>query len=101
MTKTTRRHVRIPVSIPATVGSGEHRLGASVKNISLGGLFMFTDIPFREGAEIDVVLMLPKELGLPASSMVCCHGRVVRVQSSGGQFGVGAEIEQISGMPQL
>jgi hypothetical protein len=96
---TRRRHERLELSVPATVKVGEEIVPASTRDISLSGLFVFTEAQFREGSEIDIVLMLPKELGLPASDMVCCHGRIVRAQSSGGKCGVGAEIERFQAFP--
>jgi hypothetical protein len=45
--------------------------------------------------------MLPRELGLEFSQMVCCHGKIVRVEEHDGQYGIAAQIEKIEGMPQL
>ncbi|MGI9103850.1 MAG: PilZ domain-containing protein [Terriglobales bacterium] len=99
--KAQRRHERISHTVPATVKVGEHTLAGTTKDISVGGLFLFTDVPFRAGSDIEVVLMLPKELGLEKSQMVCCHGRIVRVETSAGQCGIAAEIERIANMPQM
>ena len=96
-----RRHERIKVTVPATVSVEGHTLAATTKDISVGGLFLFTDVPFQAGKDIEIVLMLPKELGLPASAMVCCHGKVVRVEMSGGRCGIAATIERIADLPQV
>jgi hypothetical protein len=57
-------------------------------------VFVVTDAALREGTDIEVVLMLPKELGLSASEMVCCHGKIVRTETVKGQYGTAATIER-------
>lgn len=89
MNSTKRKYKRHKTTTPATIRSGGHTLAATTRDVSLGGLFIFTDAALREGSEIEVVLMLPKELGLPASQMVCCHGKIVRSEIVDGQHGVG------------
>jgi Tfp pilus assembly protein PilZ len=102
-TKTERRrhHERIHVVVPATVKAQGHTLAASTRDISAGGLFLFTDTPFQAGADIEIVLMLPRELRLPAGEMVCCHGTVVRVEVEAGRCGIAAKIERIAQLPQV
>ena len=99
-TGTRRRHARIPLTVPATIKVGKHAVAASTRDISVGGLFVFTDTPFREGSNIEIVLMLPKELGLPSSDMVCCQGKIVRAEFSAGRCGLAAEIERFQAFPQ-
>jgi hypothetical protein len=100
VTTTGRRHKRHEMAAPATIRAGGHTLAATTKDISLGGLFMFTDAALRDGTDIEVVLMLPKELGLSASEMVCCHGKIVRTEIMGGQYGIAATIERFQAVPQ-
>ena len=59
------------------------------------------DVPDVEkrASEIQVVLALPRELGLAASKMVSCAGKVVRVERHGTQYGIAAEIAHIEGIP--
>jgi hypothetical protein len=97
---TKRKYKRYITTTPATVRSGGHTLAATTRDVSLGGLFIFTDAALREGSEIEVVLMLPKELGLPASEMVCCHGKIVRSERVDGQHGIAATIERFQTVPQ-
>lgn len=96
-----RHHDRIHVAVPATVTAQGHTLAASTRDISVGGLFLFTDVPFQAGADIEIVLMLPRELGLPGSEMVCCHGTVVRVEVEAGRCGIAAKIQRIAELPQV
>ena len=94
-----RRHTRIRYEAPATVAAADHKLAASVKDISERGLFCFTDANIEIGSAVDVIIMLPKEAGLPVSGMVCCTGHVVRSTVSSGQFGLAVEIDNISPAP--
>jgi hypothetical protein len=97
---TRRRHQRLSVSLPATIKVDGHTVAASTTNVSAGGLFVYTDTPFREGSDIEIVLVLPAELGLPSSQMVCCHGKIVRSEISAGRCGLAASIERFQPFPQ-
>jgi PilZ domain-containing protein len=100
--KERRGQQRIRFEAPATVTAGQHSIAASTKDISDRGLFFFTDAPFELGREFDIVLMLPEELPLPISGMVCCHGRVVRIDPCGGQqYGIAVEVDRVMPMPQV
>jgi Tfp pilus assembly protein PilZ len=90
-----RSQQRIRISTPATVTDGQHTIAASVKEISSGGFFCVTDARFELGCDIAIVLVLPEGVGLPLTGMVCCHGRVVRVNFGWGQYGIAAQIERI------
>lgn len=91
-----RGQQRMPCATPAIVTSGQHTLAASMKNIGTRGLFFITDAFFGAGCDIAILLVLPEGLGLPLTGMVCCHGRVVRVSSCFGQYGIAAEIERMT-----
>ena len=94
-----RRQPRIRYEAPATVAAADHKLAASVKDISERGLFCFTDANIEIGSTVDVIIMLPKEAGLPVSGMVCCSGHIVRSSISSGQFGIAVEIDQMAPVP--
>lgn len=80
---------------------GQHSIDASTKDITDRGLFFFTDVRLELGSEIDIVITLPEEEGLPVSGMVCCHGRVVRSDSGSGQYGVAVQIDRLLPVPQI
>ncbi len=96
----TRRY-RVPASGPVTVSHDGQYVPATLRDVSLGGVFFFTDAPIRAGAEIRMVLMLPREVGLRDDKMVCCEGKIVRVEEHPGKFGIAAEFERMEGVPQL
>jgi hypothetical protein len=99
--KERRGQQRICFEAPATVTAGLQSIAASTKDISTRGLFIFTDNRLEIGSEIDIVVTLPEEVGLPLSGMVCCHGRVVRSDFAGGQHGVAVEIDHLASVPQV
>ena len=99
--KERRNRQRIRFEAPATVTTGAHSIAASTKDISERGLFFFSDARFELGSEIDMVLVLPEEVGLSLSGMVCCHGRIVRSDSGSGQYGVAVEIDRLAPVPQV
>ncbi len=90
-----RQQPRVPLDARATIALAEERIAASTKDISERGLFFFTDAHIEVGSNIDILLMVPEEAGLPINGMVCCHGRVVRVAPSGGRYGMGMEIDGV------
>ena len=62
---------------------------------------MFTELRFELGSELDVVFILPQDIQVPFSGMVCCHGCVVRSDSSGGQYSVAVQIDRFAPVPQV
>ena len=96
-----RRQQRVRFESPATVNVGQHNIAASTKDVSERGLFFFTDARFELGSQIDLIVMMPEELRLPFSGMVCCHGRVVRSGSAGGQYGIAVQIDRFEQATQV
>lgn len=99
--KERRGQLRIPFKAAATVSAGQHTLAASTKDISNHGVFLFTDMRFKVGSEIDIMVALPVEFAFPASGMICCHGRVVRVDPTGGQYGIAVRLDRLEVAPQV
>jgi len=67
----------LPVSLrePATAAEG---LGFT-QDLSSRGVFLFTDMALREGAEIELTLKMPSEITLGENMPVRCRGSVLRV----------------------
>jgi PilZ domain len=97
--KERRGQQRIRFEAPATIAAGLQSIAASTKDISTRGLFIFTDTRLEIGSEIDIVITLPEEVGLPLCGMVCCHGHVVRSDFAGGQYGFAVEIDRLAPVP--
>jgi hypothetical protein len=48
-------------------------------DVSSRGVFFFTEVPLREGMEIELTLMMPSEITLGETMRVRCRGRVLRI----------------------
>jgi hypothetical protein len=96
-----RLKARVPVSIKAQLGTVE---GAGfTRDLNAGGIFLYTDSKIIVGSELEMVLILPPELGHGTKQWVCCRASVVRVEDSegGGDFGVAASIRSIEVLPEI
>jgi hypothetical protein len=49
------------------------------QDLSSRGVFLFTDAPVQENAEIELTLRMPSEITLGESMPVRCRGRVLRI----------------------
>lgn len=77
-------------------------VSAHTRDLSNHGVFLYTDSRMEEGADVELILMLPPELTSGTKSWVCCHARVLRVeQGKGTRFGVAAEIRKMDLLPEL
>jgi len=57
----------------------------STRDLSMGGIFLYTQQRISEGSKLEIVLILPAELGLGRSSGRVAKASVVRVEDDGGQ----------------
>src|ERR1700751_483319 len=89
-----RASSRISVNVPATVRSKETEVSAVTRDLSMGGVFLYTDQRITEGSKLEIVLILPAELGLGEKQWACCHASVIRVED-GQRFGVAATIDRM------
>jgi hypothetical protein len=91
---------RLPVRVRAGAATAE--MTAETRDVSTNGVFLYTESRMIEGANIELVLILPPELTSGEKCWVCCHARVLRVeQGSGKGFGVAAEIERMDILPEI
>ncbi len=54
-----RSHARFPVSLQVTLVCGGQRHKCETRDVSLGGMFVYTDAKVPFGADVEVVLRLP------------------------------------------
>ena len=97
-----RARSRISVNVPAKVRSKEMdaEVAAVTRDLSMGGVFLYTDRKITEGSKLEIVLILPAELGLGDKQWACCQASVVRVED-GEQFGVAATIDRLDMLPEI
>ena len=99
-----RARSRLPVSIPATVKTVEQpeEISAVTRDLSVGGVFLYTDKRIMQGSKLEVVLILPAELGFGEKQWACCQASVVRIEDGGGdKFGVAASIDRLDLLPEI
>jgi hypothetical protein len=93
---------RIPNRVPARVRTAqgvEH--SAQTRDVSANGIFLYTESRLEAGSEIELVLILPPELTSGERCWVCCQATVIRIEESGAQFGVAAQIRRMDLLPEM
>jgi Tfp pilus assembly protein PilZ len=73
-----RAYFRKRVRLPVAYANQRHAYRNFIKDISLGGVFILTSVPFEVGEEIRIVLKIDDK-----DSMVRILGRVARVTPEG------------------
>lgn len=93
--------VRLPVSIKSNDGSVQET--AHTRDLSSAGVFLYSDSQISEGADFEMVLVLPAELTFGERRWVCCQASVVRVdnQTEHGNFGIAAKIRRFEVLPEI
>src|SRR5258705_9824490 len=97
-----RTRSRISVNVPATVRTKDTsaEVSAVTRDLSMGGVFLYTDQRITEGSKLEIVLILPAELGLGEKQWACCQASVIRVED-GQRFGVAATIDRMDMLPEI
>jgi hypothetical protein len=93
--------VQVPVSLKATSDAGAS--SGLTRDLSRGGVFLYTDAQIIAGSEIEMVLILPPEITMSEQQWVCCRASVVRVEDGreGKGFGVAASIRSMDILPEI
>jgi hypothetical protein len=99
-----RGKARVNASVPATVATRDtaQKQAAVTRDLSMTGVFLYADERIEEGSKIEIVLMLPPELGLGDKQWACCEASVIRVEDgAGSRVGVAARIERLDVLPEI
>jgi PilZ domain len=98
-----RAATRVAWEIPASVSfRGHGRAQVELKDISTRGLFFFTEANVERQSKLEIVLMMPPEVGPFGRQWVCCEATVVRVENQpGAKVGVAAVINRCEALPQV
>lgn len=99
-----RSRKRVAAKVPATIkhreGTLEH--SAVTRDLSMGGVFLYTNARIEQGSKLQIVLILPPELGLGEKQWACCEASVIRVEGEGSpHFGVAATIDRLDVLPEI
>jgi len=100
-----RSRKRIPIEVPVSIKSGSDTLGGSgyTRDLSQGGIFLYTNSQVAEGSELEIVLVLPAEITQGEKKWVCCQASIVRVEedTGAGRRGVAADIRRMEFLPEI
>lgn len=100
-----RSRSRIAARVPVSVRSGSQNLESPgyTRDLSMTGVFLYTDSQIHEGSELEMVLMLPPQLMDGEKRWVCCQAAVVRVERTAGKnnIGVAASIRNMQILPEI
>ena len=82
--------------------NGEREGCGFTQDLSVRGVFFYTESPLSPGDAVEIVLMMPSEITLTESTRVRCHCKVVRVADPtvGSKSGVAAHIESYEYLPE-
>ena len=98
-----RTQARLTLSLPAKVknSNAPEAHPAVTRDLSTGGIFLYTDQHIAEGSKLEIVLILPPGLGFGEKQWACCEASVVRVEDGDDKFGVAARIERLDVLPEI
>jgi len=96
-----RQPLRVPVAIHTKDGSAQ--AAGYTKDLSSGGMFLYTKSTIAAGSDLEIVLILPAELTRAEKQWVCCQASVLRVEGEDGEgnFGVAARIRGMQILPEI
>jgi PilZ domain len=89
---------RVPTRMRTLQGN---ELSAQTRDISTNGIFLYTKARVDRGNDVELVLILPPELTSGEKCWVCCQATIVRVEESGTDFGVAAQIRRMQVLPEM
>ena len=100
-----RSQKRTPIQVPVKVrpnGAEGPEQSALTRDLSSSGIFLYSESAIAPGAKLELVIMLPAELGLGSGGWTLCQASVVRVEKSAGKgIGVAATLDRIDQLPEL
>ena len=72
------------------------------RDLSSNGVFLYSDTGLEAGSKLELVVMLPAELGVGPGGWTLCEASVVRVEQKDGQrIGVAATLDRIELLPEI
>jgi c-di-GMP-binding flagellar brake protein YcgR len=108
--KRRARRVRVTseARVKANAATESVEVKARTRDISTNGAFFYVDRELAPGSQIEMIVVLPEELGQGDRAWFCCRGKVVRVESidagesrGGDSFGIAAEFDDCSVLPEI
>ena len=94
---------RVPVQAPVKVrkSDGTETSGLT-RDLSSNGIFIYSETGMEAGSKLELVVMLPPDLGIGPGGWTLCQGSVVRVEKTDGEgVGIAATLDRIELLPQI
>ena len=94
---------RVPVQTPVKVRKPDGTETSGVtRDLSSNGIFLYSETGMAEGSKLELVVMLPPDLGLGPGGWTLCEASVVRVERGDGKgVGIAATLDRIELLPQI
>ena len=89
----------LPVKVRSAGPNDSPEQQGKTRDVSFRGLYFLTEAKFEQGAKIEFVLTLPREITLAGDVHIRCFGQVVRVEPHNGRRGVAARIDRYEFLP--
>jgi len=100
-----RAQKRTPIQLPVKVrakGSALPQQSTQTRDLSSSGIFLYSDSALAPGTKLELVLMLPSQLGIGSGGWTLCQASVVRVEKSDPRgVGIAATFDRIEQLPEL
>jgi hypothetical protein len=91
--------VRAPVKVRKSDGTEASGL---TRDLSSNGIFLYSESGMEAGSKLELVVMLPPDLGLGPGGWTLCQASVVRVEKTDGKgVGIAATLDRIELLPQI
>ena len=93
---------RIPARTEVQIKTPAGSASGHTRDLSSRGVFLYTHSEITEGAQFELMLVLPAEITGGRRQWACCIASVVRVEPvSSGTFGVAAKLERVDILPEI
>jgi hypothetical protein len=95
-----RFDVHLPVTVKLPEGASEGQ--GFTQDLSMRGVFFYTDFPLTEGSSVELTLVMPSEITLAENMPVRARGRVTRLSQMNGasKTGVAVQLEGYEYLPE-
>lgn len=90
---TRRFSLNLPISVKF-LDDGTYEATGRTRDVSSRGVFFYLNSGIKEGAAIEFIMTLPREITLTDPIRVRCSGKVLRVETTGKEQGVAVAIDR-------
>jgi hypothetical protein len=94
---------RMPVQTPVKLRKSDGTdVPAITRDLSSNGIFLYSEAGMPEGSKLELVVMLPPDLGVGPGGWALCQASVVRIEKADGKgVGIAATLDRIELLPQI